>query len=464
MKKTLILLFLIPVFASAQVEKYIPHDFLDTVRVRKMSSTSSLYWVGRQGTSFNLNGFDSLYVSVLGQRIDTVRHKLITYDIITKTFSYSPWLFAGSGGGGVSSVAAGYGTNFSTITSTGSVIVDTATGIATKNTVQIMTASKRWNAQQFYYQNTTDGGNTMLKLMNDGSNSTNKYATIDFLGSNGNGITGWPNALLIENQAAGGLVLSAYAGGSTKFQHGSGRFTYQNFSTTGALFGGGGAATALVDILGGASTPGAASLKIRPGTLLTITEAGAIENDGTHLYYTAANAGTRYQLDQQSGSGTVTSFTATDGNGFDFSVANGTTTPTLTATTTVGDGQIMLSNSGAISGSSSFLFTGNTFTMFAGSSLKLPQAALSSNTTLDNTYYTVLVDATGGNRTITLPTATGNANRIYVVKKIDASANTVTIDGNGFNIDGAATKVISTQWAGATVHCNGGGWYITGVF
>lgn len=164
------------------------------------------------------------------------------------------------------------------------------------------------------------------------------------------------------------------------------------------------------------------------------------------------------------GSGTVTSFAATDGNGFDFSVANPTTTPTLTATTTVGDGQIMISNGGAISGSSVFLFTGNTFTMFAGSSLKLPQAALSSNTTLDDTYYTVLVNSTSGNITITLPTAAGNANRVYVIKKIDASGNTVTIDGNGVNIDGAATKVISTQWAGATVHCNGGGWYVTGTF
>jgi hypothetical protein len=42
-------------------------------------------------------------------------------------------------------------------------------------------------------------------------------------------------------------------------------------------------------------------LKLTSGTNLTTTEAGAIEYDGTHLYFTAANAGTRFQLDQQVG-------------------------------------------------------------------------------------------------------------------------------------------------------------------
>lgn len=54
--------------------------------------------------------------------------------------------------------------------------------------------------------------------------------------------------------------------------------------------------------------------------------------------------------------GTVTSFSATDGNGFDFTVTNPTTTPTLSLTTTVTDNQVMVSNSGAISGSSLFTY------------------------------------------------------------------------------------------------------------
>jgi len=41
---------------------------------------------------------------------------------------------------------------------------------------------------------------------------------------------------------------------------------------------------------------GGASLKLTPGVLLTIPESGAIETDGTHLYWTNSS-GTRIQLD-----------------------------------------------------------------------------------------------------------------------------------------------------------------------
>ncbi|MBV5281084.1 MAG: hypothetical protein JZU53_01485 [Paludibacter sp.] len=44
---------------------------------------------------------------------------------------------------------------------------------------------------------------------------------------------------------------------------------------------------------------GTAPLKLTAGTKLTTTEAGVIEYDGTHLYFTATAGGTRYQLDQQ---------------------------------------------------------------------------------------------------------------------------------------------------------------------
>jgi hypothetical protein len=42
-----------------------------------------------------------------------------------------------------------------------------------------------------------------------------------------------------------------------------------------------------------------AGLKIPTGTLLDTTVAGTLENNGTHLYFTFANSGARYQLDQQ---------------------------------------------------------------------------------------------------------------------------------------------------------------------
>ena len=55
-------------------------------------------------------------------------------------------------------------------------------------------------------------------------------------------------------------------------------------------------------------------------------------------------------------SGTVTSFSFTDGSGFDGTVTNATTTPTLALTTTVGDNRVMYSNSGGVTGSSLFTY------------------------------------------------------------------------------------------------------------
>jgi hypothetical protein len=59
--------------------------------------------------------------------------------------------------------------------------------------------------------------------------------------------------------------------------------------------------TSVLHLKAGTATAGTAPLKFTSGTLLTTPEAGTIEYDGTHLYFTAANAGTRYQLDQQGG-------------------------------------------------------------------------------------------------------------------------------------------------------------------
>jgi hypothetical protein len=59
--------------------------------------------------------------------------------------------------------------------------------------------------------------------------------------------------------------------------------------------------TALLHIKAGTATAGTAPLKFTSGTVLGTTEAGAVEYDGSHLYFTATNGGSRYQLDQQSG-------------------------------------------------------------------------------------------------------------------------------------------------------------------
>lgn len=86
---------------------------------------------------------------------------------------------------------------------------------------------------------------------------------------------------------------------------------------------------------------------------------------------------------------------------------------------------------------------------------------VSADTELTNEHYTVLADATSAAVTLTLPTAESALGRIYHVKKIDASANAVTLDGNGSEtIDGAANKSTTTQYAGFTVQSDGTEWWL----
>lgn len=64
-----------------------------------------------------------------------------------------------------------------------------------------------------------------------------------------------------------------------------------------------------------------------------------------------------------------------------------------------------------------------------------------------NMFYPV--DATAGNLVVTLPKATAQWRKPYVIKKIDSSANTITITADTTvpdKIDGAATVVISLQY------------------
>jgi ribosomal protein S4E len=88
-------------------------------------------------------------------------------------------------------------------------------------------------------------------------------------------------------------------------------------------------------------------------------------------------------------------------------------------------------------------------------------ASVSIDTTLDATHGTVKVDASGGAKTITLPTAAGISGKIYRIKKSDSSANTVTIDGNASEtINGATTVVISYQNSCASVQSDDTNWNI----
>lgn len=72
--------------------------------------------------------------------------------------------------------------------------------------------------------------------------------------------------------------------------------------------------------------------------------------------------------------------------------------------------------------------------------------AITATATVATGDYFIEANATGGNITVNLPAL--ETGRMIIVKKTDASANTVTLDGSGAEtIDGAATNVITVQYA-----------------
>lgn len=72
-----------------------------------------------------------------------------------------------------------------------------------------------------------------------------------------------------------------------------------------------------------------------------------------------------------------------------------------------------------------------------------------------------LVDASGGNLTLTLPSAAGDVGRTFTVIKTDASANTVTVDPAGTEtINGGATAVITRQHTALTIISDGANWRV----
>lgn len=76
--------------------------------------------------------------------------------------------------------------------------------------------------------------------------------------------------------------------------------------------------------------------------------------------------------------------------------------------------------------------------------------------------FLILCDATSGAFTVTLPAASTQKGLMLTIKKIDSSANAVTIDGNAAEtIDGAATVSLASQYNSRTIVSSGANWHVT---
>jgi hypothetical protein len=122
-------------------------------------------------------------------------------------------------------------------------------------------------------------------------------------------------------------------------------------------------------------------------------------------------------------------------------VLNGSTTPVF-----------LVDREGDVT-ASSVSVTGNTT---LGAAVNFPVTSVNTNTTLGNTHFLVLVDAGSSGVTITLPSASSNTGRMYVIMKIAGTAN-VTIQASGSdNINGSTSLTISSQWGKYTLMSAGG--------
>lgn len=96
-------------------------------------------------------------------------------------------------------------------------------------------------------------------------------------------------------------------------------------------------------------------------------------------------------------------------------------------------------------------------------SLSLAIRTLSSNTTLNSTDNTVLVNTTSAAVTVTLPAATGIAGRVYTIKKIGSGGidNSLTVSPSGAaTIDGGSNYTIYNDYTYVTLQTDGTNWYI----
>jgi hypothetical protein len=192
-----------------------------------------------------------------------------------------------------------------------------------------------------------------------------------------------------------------------------------------------------ITIRAGTATAGTAPLTFTSGTLLGTPEAGAVEFNTDSLYFTITTGTVRKK---------VAIYDDSSGANGDLYYRN--SSGTFVRLPVGADGKTLRVSSGlpAWSDAAASIFATSTKT---------------SNYTLSNTDTVIFADATSGNVTITLPTASSIAGYRFYVKRIDSSGNTCSIARSGSDtIDGQTSVSVSQQYTSLTVVSDGSAWYI----
>jgi hypothetical protein len=230
------------------------------------------------------------------------------------------------------------------------------------------------------------------------------------------------------------------------------------------------ASTGAINIVAGETFTNASNatylqFQVTPTGSVTIAEAMRLSSAGNLLIGTTTDSGTqKLQVNGNSNVGTVTAGTW---NGSTIAVGFGGTGLSTTPT----NGQLLIGNG-----------TGYTLsTLTAGNGINITNASGSvtiasnnttaittktANYTILSTDGTILCDTSGGAFTLTLPSPTALAGKLFRI--IDSTGffqtNNLTLAPSGAEkIEGlAASKVLQTPWGWFTVTTNGTDWFIGG--
>lgn len=123
--------------------------------------------------------------------------------------------------------------------------------------------------------------------------------------------------------------------------------------------------------------------------------------------------------------------------------------------TTTGDLRFLTVNNGGFVTTMTMTYAGNVgigtstpgTNLFVNGSYGSKVSRIVASTTLDTTYNTVVVDATAGALTVTLPSASSTCGIIYNIKKVDAGTSTITIAAASSQlIDGASSVLVYNRY------------------
>ena len=154
--------------------------------------------------------------------------------------------------------------------------------------------------------------------------------------------------------------------------------------------------------------------------------------------------------------GTVTSVTANDGNGFNFTVTNGTTAAVIDLTTTVTDGRVFYSDGQALAGAAGF-----TFDKVSAVTLGAAGSSLGTLNLTGNTSGTISIkgQAAAGTYNFNLPTTAGTSGYALLSAGGGASPMTwgqvLTTADNGVTAASGNVKWGGTLTANTTINTGG---------